>query len=759
MKNLWNDKKNKQVVFLDKRHFVLGLFLILPFAKIQANDSNEISANTVYGATGLLTIPAAQTLDYGTISFGYNNFVNPEYVSLGNREAQNYLFGVGVFPGLEVYGRLAEVHRKDYDPHAWGDFDSRDLIVNFKYRLPLPESWPAFAVGIQDAAGLAVKERRYYATSTYQTPYVDVTLGYAKKGEDSCHNAMLEGLFGGVDVKLAEYARLQMEHDGFEQRAGVALKWQKPFGWDVNVSASGVLYSSLTDEEPSFSIGLQIPLMENSSSGYWVEPDNDDSVVSDLSQEERQQVEYVKPHSDYQPPSFYRQTLDATGEWLGAFSVMTSDDLRSQDENIAPVARDMLAERVQWAEDFKNRLVEHGFEYIAVGYKAKENTLTLSYENRAFAHGDLDALKALFELLAQEKALKQFERLQVLILKEKQPLIKLDTQVSWLLENAGKSPKNLPTWQQFKVTFANQFDDTGVLLAKSERSEWLDIKLSPAYRAYYGHEKGVWDYSLALRTDFQVPLWQGARASFVHELPVSHSYNYDHGEVFEDKRHESMWRQAMLYQNLHLLPGLLNATVVGRLHIYDRPYNAIINSTRLYAFDGSHQLYARVGQLYGELYGPHDYRLADREVRIFGYEYLLSRYNVALNYEYGQYYEQDITSKLTLKSYLGNSTVNLQYVNSDLGWERVGVGISVPLWAKKKVTLGPLSISGDENWTHQIATTIDNPINADANLTSANAGYVNVGVEPSGTYRLHNDWMQGGRLTPDYILKNIQLLF
>lgn len=742
------------------RSALLGAGLgLAPWAAAQ--NATGFGTQTVYGTTGLLTIPSAEVLGYGRLTFGYNNFLNPQYQALvPDREGQNYLFGAGVFPGLEVFGRLAEVHSSEHEPHVYGNFDSRDLIGNLKYRLPLPKHWPALAVGVQDAAGLAVKERRYYAVSTYQTDYVDVTLGYAKMPDDARHTQMLDGVFGGLDLKLASFAKLQLEHDGLEQRAGVALNWQKPLGWDVDLYASGVLYSSLNDEEPSFSVGLSVPLLGRSAT----HPSRQTSPAPQAEAVETKPLPSSEAASE--PTARAAFSASTAGLTLFAFNPLRAGSVAQGDaasadsaqaESTAPNASQdtYLA---SWASVFKRRLQAAGFEQLTLAYDQADGVLHLAYQNRGYAHGDFAALGAMLKLLAQEKELARFQRVELLMLQQDQPRLQIGAEVSWLQQNRD-GYRQAPTASQFSVRFANRFNAQGGWLAASGRDQWLDIELSPAYKAFYGHEYDVWDYSLALRTNLKLPLWQGANASFVHESPVDHSYNFDDDRVFADSRHQSRWTEVMLHQTLHPWPGLLNTTSFGRLHVYDRPYNALTNTTRWYGFEGRHQLYAQLSELYGEEYGRYGYQLEDRSLKAFGYEFLWSEQNLALNYEYGQYYEQDKTSKLTLKSFLGKATLNLQYVTSDLGWDKVGVGLSFPLWTAKKFSAGPLSVSGDKNWNHQIVTTVDDPDSSGANLTSANANYVNVGLNPWLSQTLHVEGMEQGRLTPDYIQRNLGRLF
>src|SRR5690606_37684000 len=106
------------------------------------------------GITGGLVIPSAWVLDSGTMAFTAGNYMEPRIPYPDKR--QNYSFGVGFLPYLEVFGRFAEYQ---YDGPSRPGLDvngPRDLSANVKFQLPsLHDSLPDFALGVNDLGGAA----------------------------------------------------------------------------------------------------------------------------------------------------------------------------------------------------------------------------------------------------------------------------------------------------------------------------------------------------------------------------------------------------------------------------------------------------------------------------------------------------------------------------------------------------------------------------------------------------------------------------
>ena len=102
--------------------------------------------------TGLLKTPNAQVADYGQAQF---DFSNPIERNAGYIDGYNYMATVGLFPGLEVTGRIAtETH--DCNGFTRSDCGLRDLSASTKYQLPfIPANWFDAAIGARDLGGAA----------------------------------------------------------------------------------------------------------------------------------------------------------------------------------------------------------------------------------------------------------------------------------------------------------------------------------------------------------------------------------------------------------------------------------------------------------------------------------------------------------------------------------------------------------------------------------------------------------------------------
>ncbi len=163
------------------------------------DDPFDNSAN--WGGTGLMETPTARVLQDGAIRFGAGQALPFRWVS----------GSMGVFPGLEVTGRVTEITNI---PSGLGPGygANKDKAFAAKYQV-IPESkWlPAVAVGWDDFQGTQLFESRYVAVNRQIFPF-DFTLGYGNK--------RLDGLFGGIELSahpklslMAEYSPISYEKD------------------------------------------------------------------------------------------------------------------------------------------------------------------------------------------------------------------------------------------------------------------------------------------------------------------------------------------------------------------------------------------------------------------------------------------------------------------------------------------------------------------------------------------------------------------
>ena len=102
-----------------------------------------ISFQSFNGYTGLINTPTAEVLATGTVDIGHNNqldFKGNKYV-----DGHNFIFGAGLFDGLEASGQIAASSMNDNMYYSQGRGQLRDLSFNLKYQIPfIPHDWLLF---------------------------------------------------------------------------------------------------------------------------------------------------------------------------------------------------------------------------------------------------------------------------------------------------------------------------------------------------------------------------------------------------------------------------------------------------------------------------------------------------------------------------------------------------------------------------------------------------------------------------------------
>jgi len=166
--------------------------------------------------TGLLEIPTARVLDDGVIR-------------VSGAQALPYRWyggGMGVFPGLELTGRLTDITNIPGPTPEYGS--NKDKAFDIKYQL-IPESkWlPAVALGYHDLFGTQLFEAQYIVLSRQIFPF-DFTLGYGTK--------RLDGLFAGIEVALHPRLHFITEYSPIDYATDTPSARGVPEGaeWPVN---------------------------------------------------------------------------------------------------------------------------------------------------------------------------------------------------------------------------------------------------------------------------------------------------------------------------------------------------------------------------------------------------------------------------------------------------------------------------------------------------------------------------------------------
>ena len=226
------------------------------------------------GATGGLTIPSAYVLGSGDMALSFGNYQNPKLGTFSRQ--QNYSMGIGILPGVELFGRFAEYSsRFAATPGAaslTGSNGLSDISANLKWQLPIElRGLPKLAVGSTDISGGAVFFNSKYAVASDEYGPLRWSLGYAR-GKPALAQAggprVLDGVFGGAELKLgSSRATLLAESDGTQRHAGLRY-YSNVLPWLADGQLVGTLQRSFgartlagsAADATSFNVSLMVPL-------------------------------------------------------------------------------------------------------------------------------------------------------------------------------------------------------------------------------------------------------------------------------------------------------------------------------------------------------------------------------------------------------------------------------------------------------------------------------------------------------------------
>lgn len=194
------------------------------------------------GFTGLISTPNAKVMPEGEIAFGFSWVSGPETYLFSPKTNRIYNATVGILPGLEATLRLTQVIGW-YDPQAPGVEHAFDRMVSAKYALPLPDSYPQIAIGMQDIA-----------SSNFLTRTRGVTPGKTQYGQTTVYGVIgkqwgpwewhggvaksekfLDGFFSGIRYKPFEQIGVLIEWENGNLNGGIQL--QPISGFSVLVSS------------------------------------------------------------------------------------------------------------------------------------------------------------------------------------------------------------------------------------------------------------------------------------------------------------------------------------------------------------------------------------------------------------------------------------------------------------------------------------------------------------------------------------------
>jgi hypothetical protein len=641
-------------------HRRVGVELGIAIALVSFESYGQVAGIAAQGSTGGLVIPTADVLSQGSLALSYGNYQEPQLGTYSTQ--QNFSLGLGILPGLELFGRLANY--TSTPPDAVLDSGIRDLSANVKVQLP--DFWkggPRLAVGMNDVSGGAVNFKSGYVVATQDWGPWSSTLGFAS--QSTTRNKTFYGAFGGVYWRAGDTGlTLMAEHDSQQAHAGV--RWQSPPIAALNRTMLVATVQRTTESATHYgdgnanraSLALVVPFGEN-----------------------RARTADFRPTAAMELPE------------IGA----------GHDKPDSPAAR---RSALQWLHKL---LVSAGLERVRVGTRSSAlgNVLTVQYENHRYAHNEVDALGIVFGL-ASELAPAGAQRIQAVTLKEGLPLYETSIGVAdfrqFLRDGAVGPLRGGLVWAPIAQAWSSDTDWEDGEDGASPFSR-VRVEVKPDFRYTLGTDVGLLDYSLAANVEATAPLWRGATLRAGYTVPADYTQNVEERAIFSVIRHRPGLRTVALGQSWWMGRQFLARLDVGRFH-YDVDG---IQAEGVFIAPVSGDMMRLRGAAYNR--APGGIAGNDRA----GSVSYLHNITPTSTLEAGMQLYSDSTygPSLEWSRWFGDLRMQIFY-RRGADSKFAGLQLSIPLTPRRGMQPGPVAVSGDPLYTQGIRTRLtsaSDPVN------------------------------------------------
>lgn len=673
------------------------LVLTLPMVLSAEDLPHSLS---MQGYTGLINTPNAQVMNEGDIAFSFNNqFDNHLRGYDENRErtdAEDYVFGVGLFPNFELQGRLKE-------QPGYG----RDLSGNMKFKIPkIYEYFPDVAFGIQDIGGETSHYTNYYLVADKSIGVLRASLGYGYSRTSVSYR--MDGLFGGVEAQIFPWLTLLGEYDGEESHAG--MRMSIPHDWSDKVRLNTTIASNISDDyETSFMISALFPLYETKKFSVPEDADKHSLSAGDI--------------------KFTSTSLDKESSKKTVFKE-PSHLSELEDVLISP-------------ENLAKNLVEEGLENVTVA--TKEDILYISYENNVYLWNEIDALGVVLR-----KAVKMASTYKSFIIEPKKSNVLISSFKGSLEKAAAYFEKpSYSTQSSFLASLSQQqpSEGKGFDVHTEDLNSGLlrtRIVLSPKVTTFVGTEVGLFDYQFLLRTVGYWNLYKGLDLSVRYDIPISYSDELDPDTgVFRNYYNDGGLNAVMLNYTVNINGGL-NTLSVGS---YEYDYVGAMDQF-IYNYN-RHTFKVKLGY-----FTDNDNEFEDKKIYLVKYTYSYEPLDLFGEIQAGKYWYQDTGFSVNIKRFFGDVAISLEYLQTQpdgyLGQAEAtnkyaGLSVEIPLDFRKNRFSGNIGQIRGDNLNYGMRSTIDRADGTNAIVPSS--GLVPVTDFESEDYLLNRNRMNLGYIT------------
>ncbi|RYY85885.1 MAG: hypothetical protein EOO24_36115, partial [Comamonadaceae bacterium] len=471
------------------------------------------------GFTGLGITPNAHVVGWGRFDFAYDRQL-PGVA--GNPQGDNYVGGFGLFPNLEVSGRIAANENPD-NCFINACRGIRDLSLSGKAGIGL-DARKRFhvAVGAADIGGAATNFRTLYGVLTFDEGPFQVSGGLARRGGDPARTARspLHGAFAGAAWQPLPWVRGHVEVADGQSWAGVRLMapatWL-PEGWSAHVGANARLTDTNLTARSWFSAGVSIPLYKVPK----LAPGGDKAPLPPLAG--------ALPLPAYE--ARVAPAASATGATPApAASAGTPSAAPAAASPASPPAAVPVPARMPDSAlgALANELRSRGFEDISVG-RMPDGSIAVRANNATYNWNSVDAVGAALGGIAQ--ILGDAPAAYRLVLTQRQlALVAVTGQADCLRRWIDGGPAACAAGELSTpgTTALDALHAGADWVVRDVQPSWKTVRvaLSPVLRTNVATEVGVLDYSAGINVGFTQPLWSGASLDWRVESELAHTSDY-----------------------------------------------------------------------------------------------------------------------------------------------------------------------------------------------------------------------------------------
>lgn len=680
------------------------LLICCPVTLLAQEVDNLLSMQSFTG--GLLT-PNAQVVDHGDFSLLYGQGV-PYKEKIA--ELDNIFFSVGLFPGLEVGGRIV-TETYNCNHYTDGGCGIRDLSASFKYQLPFVYDYTGFnlALGVQDVGGAANNFETFYGVADYEFSDFPVRLS-AGYSQSKLSNDILNGAFGLAEIQPFSFMQLIAEYDASQINGAVKLFTPEGFlPLDSQLALQYQLYtghdSDHDDNQHMWSLNASLPLR-----GFG-----------------------------------FNQPQD-----ISKNAYLTTQDLVIVEQNKSDAA-DLTS--------LKKALKNEGFLNIRV--TNNNSKLFIALENKRYNQNQIDGIGVALGIISSYAGEGLFsdlgindkeQQIELYFLTNDIPMVKVSTSATCYRDFIVSGV--ICNTTEFQSSNVQQSYQTVSWLDNEINSGFgrTQIILSPALNHRDATEYGVFDYSLALATNAYTTLWKGAAIDVRHLMPISNSDDFEDGEIWENSRYKNEIDRALIHQAFQIPFNIMTQFSGG--YVYGG-YVGLMNESQWESEDGRHAVGFEVSQFsYYDEYNEHGYKVDNRETMLASYQISVPEWDWQAKATAGQFRQGDNGFKLTTSHWLGDVRLDASYQqtteeNSEKSEQYVTLGVAVPLTLWRSMSPGYVQLRGIDQFTYAVQTRVGESHN---NLGTG------LGADIGLQHNLSRQYNNRDRLSELYLQENEQRL-